>query len=1132
LEARADKVLQLETRLQVIEAQNRALNDPGPMERCTRKMRRDCLWNTGDYRQLIAQLSEGRHILDMNSYLNLIKEGNDAIRRKELPLLNEINGSEGRRRSRRFDHDFYRTCVSEGLRDVCYRFLLAPNRVGIKLEETIRNNGFDYSRTMIGEEGEEGAGNPMKWVPPIIQNSPDGFASDLIGSGELVLLSTESRGGVDASEFNDPLRGCRYVAAMELAYEPRVRRCLRDIYRRFAVVSTTPTQKGKDEIDAFHDCYGLHLIKGKPVSDHFEMGENETFQRQAGLSFPEINELNLEMKKREKHSCLQYLQILKAEATGDVVVHIHLPLVENHDNWYRNTDLFERNNHDIRCLFNELEKVYMPSDSDSPEWEEERAKVLKLAIFTFLLPQFEAETRKDLREAAMKLGILDAAESLRTIAMEGPYRPAAILHSESRFLHPTGALPIVGVCCASDGKDSTYLASVTSKGESHDYLAVPSGLRVDSEKMREKVILFLIQARPAAVVVGTSGGFESRLLQRKLADIVAEAIKRWINRDVQGDDEDDEAFDMRRAQFRQPQSHSYYDDDDDDEWKCNVELMDDNVAQLFGRSVRSKKEFPDYPENLKCAISLARHAKDPLAELSYAWSVASDAGTFGTELLYLNIHPSQQLLPKTLLLRQYERVLCGVVADVGASLNTCCAYDHLRGLLMLTPGLGPRKAANLKQIVTHMGGTIARRRDLLEKRLLGPVVFNNAVAFLRIQEVDHSSDQYLLHPLDATRLHPDVYLRNNWAIKIAFDALEREDPKSKEAAAIKAVRDVMDDSRREIKRLLDATQAEWEQLYGPTFNKKDWDPRINVPNDHWSDKVEELDLDTFANMIEQNGHGRWHSHLEMVKWEFRLPFVDPRKPMGALSGEKLFRLITGETDQSIRPGKELTGKVIQNGEFGSRVKLEGEIPAFIPLRNMSDDHVEVADDYVTPGQIVTAMVTEVKKDHMTVDMSLRLEDFRKKPSSWERPVSLPALDIHFDIAAASKVEEANSKSREARIEALLVGLGKKSDDADGSGPKRRGRVVRRACTHPAFVNGRNDEVDRRLREGGAAMVGEALIRPSSKSSDSLAIHWVVKEGSIKVIEVIEEGKETDSSIGSILKIKVRTIFLLCLGNVM
>lgn len=815
------------------------------------------------------------------------------------------------------------------------------------------------------------------------------------------------------------------------------------------------------------------------------------------------------------------MNILKAESTGDITVHIHLPLLENSDKWYMLTEqLFNRNNQDLRCLLSELAKVYMPTDGDSPEWGKERMKVLTSALTTFLLPQFESEIRKDLREAAMKVGVIDASENLRAIAMEGPYRPAAILHTENRFLYPTGSLPIVGVCCASDGKDSTYMASVTAKGESHDFLAIPSGLRVDSEKMREKVILFLIQSRPSSVVVGTSGGFESRILQRKLVDLVAEAVKRWANRDIQGDDEDDEAFDIRRSQFRQLQSNSYYDDDDEDEWKCNVDLIDDNVAQLFGRSVRSKKEFPEYAENLKCAISLARHAKDPLAELTYAWSVASDAGIFGTELLFLNIHPSQQLLPKTLLLRQYERILCSVVADVGANLNMCCSFDHLRGLIMLIPGLGPRKGANLKQIVSQMDGMISRRRDLLEKRLLGPIVYNNAVGFLRIQEIDNGSDQFNLHPLDATRLHPDVYLRNNWAIKIAFDALEREDPKSKESAAIKAIRDVMDDSKREIKRLLDATEAEWERLYGPTFNKKDWDPRVNVPSDLWTDKVEELDLDTFANMIEQNGHGRWHNHLEMIKWEFRLPFADPRKPMGPLSGDKLFRLITGETDQSLRPGKELTGKVIRNGDFGSRVKLEGDIPAFISLRNMSDDHVEVADDIVSPGQVVTAIVTEVKKDHMTVDLSLKMEHFKKKPSTWERPQSLPILDIHFDINAASKIEDMNAKNREARIEALLTSLGSKSGaDGDTGGTRRRGRIVRRACTHPAFVNARNDEVDRRLRDGGAAMVGEALIRPSNKSSDSLAIHWVVKEGHIKVIEVLEEDKETDASIGNILKVK-------------
>ena len=62
------------------------------------------------------------------------------------------------------------------------------------------------------------------------------------------------------------------------------------------------------------------------------------------------------------------------------------------------------------------------------------------------------------------------------------------------------------------------------------------------------------------------------------------------------------------------------------------------------------------------------------------------------------------------------------------------------------------------------------------------------------------------------------------------------------------------------------------------------------------------------------------------------------------------------------------------------------------------------------------------------------------------------------------------------------------------------------------------------------MVGEALIRPSSKSSDSLAIHWLYADGKTKVVEVLEEDKETEASIGNKLKIKVSCSMLVAVFN--
>jgi transcription elongation factor SPT6 len=249
--------------------------------------------------------------------------------------------------------------------------------------------------------------------------------------------------------------------------------------------------------------------------------------------------------------------------------------------------------------------------------------------------------------------------------------------------------------------------------------------------------------------------------------------------------------------------------------------------------------------------------------------------------------------------------------------------------------------------------------------------------------------------------------------------------------------------------------------------------------------------------------------------------------MEPLRGDKLFQLLTGENDWTLRCGKEVTGKVVKNTDFGSRIRLEGDIPGFIALRNMADERVEAAEDVLSEGSVVTAVVVEVKKEHISVDLSLRMEDFRKSSASWERPKTLPPLDEFFDVAAAELLESARSKERESHLNAIqaviqskkMTNLSGKSIESAEMSVKRSGLVTRRACAHPAFRNANNAEVNDELNSGGAASVGEALLRPSSKFSDTLALHWVVRPGVIKIIEVIEENKDTEASIGNILKIK-------------
>ena len=53
-----------------------------------------------------------------------------------------------------------------------------------------------------------------------------------------------------------------------------------------------------------------------------------------------------------------------------------------------------------------------------------------------------------------------------------------------------------------------------------------------------------------------------------------------------------------------------------------------------------------------------------------------------------------------------------------------------------------------------------------------------------------------------------------------------------------------------------------------------WDPKVTVPIESMCDEVEELDIEAFARMIEQNGNGKWLSQVTMAKREFCLPFED------------------------------------------------------------------------------------------------------------------------------------------------------------------------------------------------------------------------------------------------------------------
>lgn len=65
----------------------------------------------------------------------------------------------------------------------------------------------------------------------------------------------------------DVLQAAKFVVALQIAREPLVRKCVREVFFERAKMGIRPTKKGMKVIDESHGCYGMKYVKDKPVRD-------------------------------------------------------------------------------------------------------------------------------------------------------------------------------------------------------------------------------------------------------------------------------------------------------------------------------------------------------------------------------------------------------------------------------------------------------------------------------------------------------------------------------------------------------------------------------------------------------------------------------------------------------------------------------------------------------------------------------------------------------------------------------------------------------------------------------------------------------------------------------------------------
>ncbi|MBI5824043.1 MAG: RNA-binding transcriptional accessory protein [Chloroflexi bacterium] len=160
-------------------------------------------------------------------------------------------------------------------------------------------------------------------------------------------------------------------------------------------------------------------------------------------------------------------------------------------------------------------------------------------------------------------------------------------------------------------------------------------------------------------------------------------------------------------------------------------IVNEAGASVYSASALARAEFPDLDVTIRGAVSIARRAQDPLAEL-----VKIDPKSIGVGMY-------QHDVDQTALTHALDGVVESVVNSVGVDVNTASP-----ALLTHVAGIGPKLAAN---IVTHRdtNGPFKTRAALRKVTGLGPKAYEQAAGFMRIRAG--------ANPLDESAIHPESY---------------------------------------------------------------------------------------------------------------------------------------------------------------------------------------------------------------------------------------------------------------------------------------------------------------------------------------------------------------------------------------
>ncbi|KAI9840617.1 MAG: Transcription elongation factor spt6, partial [Thelocarpon superellum] len=448
-----------------------------------------------------------------------------------------------------------------------------------------------------------------------------------------------------------------------------------------------------------------------------------------------------------------------------------------------------------------------------------------------------------------------------------------------------------------------------------------------------------------------------------------------------------------------------------------------------------------------------------VALAKYLQNPMKEYAALGGDVVSISFHPSQQLVASEKLQRQLETAMVDMVNLCGVDINEAAGDAYTANLLPYVCGLGPRKATSVLKAIHANGGVVESRAELVGDPEEGKI----AVVGPRVW---NNCASFLFMEYDSSESSSD-YLDNtrvhpedyDLGRKMAADALELDE---------------------------EDVKAEVDEA-GPGAVVK------RLIKDEAQDKVNELVLEEYAEQLDRNFNQRKRATLETIRAELQQPYEELRRNFALLSTDEIFTMLTGETRDSLTPGMivPVAIKRVLNLERQLEVVLDCGVRGFVyenelPERASADLPL---NQQFAPHQTIQAKILALSRSALEATLTVRDEALQQP---YRKP--LDHLREEWDEVQEERDQEALQETN-----------------------KEAGRT-QRVIKHPLFRNFNAAQAEEYL---GSQARGDAVIRPSSKGLDHIAVTWKVSDNVYQHIDVLELNKENEFSVGKTLKISNR-----------